>query len=209
METTGAILLHDVEGDKFDTGTKFTLKKLIFGYAPQAKIKVLSGELLIGIKLENSPYNYILSRYSNVYLHVVGENHVAPLNGEEFSLLEAIGKPCDRLEAFNNKLEWGTELKEKARVRVAVRAPNLSVEERARAVLHYKGKIGNLPSTHFGVELMVSSKIYNVLILLTQICCVNSKKNIAELLLAPPMALIKVYATLVVKMGVVCLYHFT
>ena len=67
-------------------------------------------------------------------------------------------KPIDRLEAFNgNKLELGEALGVGSQVDVNIPGPTLSVAavECARCVIHYKGRVGDIPGIIFGVEIMV------------------------------------------------------
>ncbi len=72
--------------------------------------------------------------------------------------MEGIRKPSDRLEAFNgNKLELGESLDVGSQVYINLPGPDLSVAavERVRCVVHYKGRVGDLPGILFGVEIMV------------------------------------------------------
>ena len=154
--TVGAILLKDVQGTKCDGGAKSAIKKFI-GSATQSPTNVLCGELLLG-HANDDYYNYVLSRDSNI-LMFCDINDIAPLNHEEFLLLEAIKRPCDRLTAFR-RLEWGVSLKIGSAVFVTVPGDNLSLDKRARAVVHYRGTVGNLPGINFGVEIMVSLKLW-------------------------------------------------
>ena len=158
----GAILLKDVQGAKCDIGAKSAIKKLI-GSATQSPVDVLCGELLL--ENDGDYYNYVLSRDSNILMFCDG-NDTAPLNPEEFLLLEAIKKPCDRITAFR-RLEWGVGLKIGSAVSVTVPGDNLSVDKRARATVHYRGTIGNSPGIHFGVEIMtVSLDLYNYVLMI-------------------------------------------
>ena len=157
--TVGAILLKDMQGNyKVDVAAsvRSALKKLVHGSA-QSRMNVLCGELLLG-HANDDHYNYVLSRDSKV-LMFCDNNDIAPLNHEEFLLLETIKKPSDRLVAFR-RLEWGVNLKTGSAVLITVPGDNLSVEKRARAIVHYKGAIGNSPGIHFGVEIMVSFELY-------------------------------------------------
>ena len=161
MESTvGAILLKEVEGSKIDGIYKYTIKKLFTGSATQSPVNVLCGELLLG-HVNDDYYNYVLSRDSSV-LMFCDINDLAPLNHEEFLLLEAIKRPSDRLIAFR-RLEWGVSLKIGSAVSVTVPGDNLSAEKRARAVVHYKGIIGNLSGIFFGVEIIVSFELYIIM----------------------------------------------
>ena len=150
MSSGKAILVHDVTGTKYNK----SLKRFIPG-SQHSSVNVLRGELVSEIKPDNPPFNYVLSRDPNVYLFCT-ENEVAPLSSQDFLLLEAISEPYDRIDAFNNKLEWGAKLEPGASVYVTAKGPNLSVKESVRAVLHYKGEIGNIPGIQFGVEILVS-----------------------------------------------------
>ena len=118
----------------------------------------MRGELVSEIKPDNPPFNYVLIRDPNVSLFCT-ENEVASLSSKDFLLLEAVSEPCDRIDAFNNKLEWGAKLKPGALVYVTAKGPNLAVKESVRAVLHYKGEIGNIPGIQFGVEILVSLQV--------------------------------------------------
>ena len=131
---------------------KSAIKKFI-GSATQSPVNVLCGELLVGH--DNHDYfNYKLSRDTNVLLFC-DNNDIAPLNNEEFLLLEAIKKPSDRLTAFETKLELGSSLEVGSAVCITVEE-NLGVEKYVRAVVHYKGRVGSLPGVNFGVEILVN-----------------------------------------------------
>ena len=152
MEVVGAILLKDSPAYKFDHG----LKKKLFGGGPQ-HVTVLRGELLMGVDGSNH-YNYMLSHEENTCLFC-DENDIAPLNNEEFLLLEAIKKPFDRLEAFrSNKLEWAAKLKAGVSVDVRTGGDNISHPEYARGVVHFKGMLKEQNGVYFGVEILVSLK---------------------------------------------------
>lgn len=161
-ETIGAILLNDVDGTKYDGRAKSVLKKLFTsGSAPHSSVHVIRGELIFRTDFEDSPLNYELSRDSSICLFADG-NDVAPLNREEFHLLEAIQRPFDRLAAFKNKLEFGVNLKEGCAVCVTLPGANISSPKRARAVVRYKGSMDSQPGIYFGVELFVSSPVITV-----------------------------------------------
>lgn len=150
-----AILLRDVSGTTCDSGAISTIKNFFFSRSPtQSSVPVLRGELLIGPGvLENAPNSYMLNTDSKVHLFC-DKNDVAPLNGDEFSLLEAIRNPSGRLDAFEKKLEWGVQLR--VGVGVCVSTREGSGLESAHAVVRYKGEIGNIPGIQFGIELIVS-----------------------------------------------------
>ena len=156
MEDVGFILLNDLKGIKFDGIARSALKKLFLGTAPHSYTNVLRGELLLGLNQENYPhFNYVLFNDRNICLFC-DEYDVAPLNREEFLLLEATKKPSDRLDTFNKKLEWGVKLKPGADVYISIPGANISSAEQARATVHYKGVVGKLPGINFGVEILVS-----------------------------------------------------
>ena len=149
MDAVGCILLRDSPADKFDGG----LKMRIFGGVP-LHVNVLRGELLLGVE-GSDLYNYALSSEESTCLFC-DENDVAPLNNEEFLLLEAIKHPSDRLEAFNeNKLDWAAKLKAGVSVDVRIGC-NISYPDYARAVVHYKGMLKEQNGLYFGVEILVS-----------------------------------------------------
>ncbi len=147
------ILLKDAQGIKKFTGA---LKKFMREGTPYPNINILCGELMIA-KQDDPSYNYQLWSDPNVLFHSM-EDNVAPLTQNEFLLLEGIRKPSDRLEAFNgNKLELGEALDVGSKVYINIPGPNLSVAavEGARGVVHYKGRVGDIPGIIFGVENLV------------------------------------------------------
>ncbi len=126
------------------------------GGTPYQNINILCGELMIA-KQDDPSFNYQLWGDPNALFYSM-EDNVAPLTQNEFLLLEGIQKPSDRLEAFNgNKLELGEALCVCSQVYINLPGPNLSVAaaERARGVVHHKGRVGDLPGILFGVEIMV------------------------------------------------------
>ncbi len=147
----GYILLKDTQGIKKNTST---FKKLVHGET--LNINILRGELMIA-KQDDPSYNYQLWNDPNVLFHS-SEDNVAPLSQNEFQLIEGIRKPINRLEAFmSNKLELGDALGVGSQVYVNLPGPNLSAAkvECARCVIHYKGRVGDIPGIIFGVEIMV------------------------------------------------------
>jgi hypothetical protein len=153
-ETVGYLLLNDSKGTKFDGMAKSALKKIIPGSTPHSSVNVLRGELLLGMKLESYQFNYMLHNNSSICLFC-DETNMAPLNSEEFLLLEAIKQPGDRLDAFNKKLEWGVKVKPGHVVYISIPGAGLSVRDSARAAVHYKGQIAKQPGIYFGIEIMV------------------------------------------------------
>ncbi len=145
------ILLKDVQGIKKNTGA---LKKLLHRGAPHQNINILRGELIVA-KQDDPSYNYQLWSDPNV-LFYSEEDNVAPLSQNEFLLLEGIKKPLDRL-VNGDKLELGEALGVGSQVYVNIPGPDLSVAavERARGVVHYKGRVGDMPGIRFGVEILV------------------------------------------------------
>ena len=143
----GYILLKDSRGL-----SKSALKKLISA-VPYSEKYILRGEL-VTIKQSSSSESkqyYPLHRDPNVYVDCVAED-VAPLNHQEFLLMEGIEKPADRMEVFNKeKLEWGITLKQGSQVYVI-----FNNTQYARAVVHCKGLIGSVSGIQFGVEILVS-----------------------------------------------------
>ena len=147
------MLLKDVQGIKKSTGA---LKKLMRGVTPHQNINIPRGELMVA-KQDDPSFNFQLWSDPSV-LFYSGEDNVVPLTQNEFLLMEGIRKPSDRLEAFiGNKQELGEALGVGSQVYVNIPGPNLSVAvvERARGVVHYKGRVGDLPGILFGVEIMV------------------------------------------------------
>ena len=98
----------------------------------------------------------MLGNYIYAYF-VIKMTYVAPLNNEEFLLLEAIKKPSDRIEAFyNDKLERATKLKAGSSVDVKIGGANVTHLQHARTVVHYKGMLKEQNGFYFGVEILVS-----------------------------------------------------
>ncbi len=149
----GYILLKDIQGIKRNTGA---LKKFMHGRTPYQNIYVLRGELMVA-KQNDLSFNYQLWSDPNVLFYST-EDNVAPLSENEFLLLEGIRKPNDRLEVFNgDKLELGESLGVGAQVYVNIPGPSLSMAkvECTRGVVHYKGRVGDIPGILFGVEILV------------------------------------------------------
>ena len=138
MASKRAILLHDMQGEK---GRKL--------FSRGVTVNVLCGELLSEHK--ETRFNYKLHRDPAILL-LCEEADVAALGTDEFLLLEAIVNPGERLETFKRNLSWGISLREGSVVHVNVPGVNGG----GRAVVRYKGKVGNQPGIFFGVELLVS-----------------------------------------------------
>ena len=147
MEAAGYILLRDSRGL-----AKSALKKLISA-VPYSEVFILRGELVTIKQSSSSETKYQLHRDPNVYVNCTIED-IAPLNQQEFLLMEGIEKPADRVEVFNDeKLDWGSTLKQGYEVYVIL---NLNSTQYASTVVHYKGVIGSVPGIQFGVEHLVS-----------------------------------------------------
>ena len=154
--TVGYILLKDSRGT-----SKSIVKKYLPGANPYTEVIVLRGEL-VTVKQSSSSEskcNYQLRRDPSVYVYSAIED-IAPLNQQEFLLMEGIEKPADRMEAFNNgKLDWGINLKQGFEVYVTLNSPNAQY---TTAVVHFKGEVGNVPGIQFGVELLVSIYLFRI-----------------------------------------------
>ena len=154
MASPRFILTNDVHGYRHNEGVISSLRKAIGG-DPNLLVNVLRGELVV----EESSYadfNLKLCRDPTILLKCCEED-VAPLCSlDEFRLLEGILKPGERFEAFNaGQLELGLKLEPGCKVYVKVSKPHHGVKRYVRAVVHYKGKVGNHPGTMFGVEILV------------------------------------------------------
>ena len=148
------ILLFDTSGRKYDGAVKSAIKKYVPGVTPYSQTNVLAGELVADYWQADQRFNYRVYNDPNVLLYCQDDD-VSPLVEEDFLLLEGISRPADRIEAFRHQLEFGMALKEGSRVTVTLPGANLSAPKRARAVVHYKGKVGNQPGHLFGVEILV------------------------------------------------------
>ena len=162
-----AILLCDTAGRKYDGAVKSAVKRLLPGATPHSPINVLTGELLVDYCQEGQPFNYQVYNDPNVLLFSDGGDSVSPLGEEDVLLLEAISRPADRIEVFRHKLEFGMALKEGSCVTITLPGANLSAPTRVRAVVHYKGKVGNQPGTLFGIEILVCDIAILVLVTVT------------------------------------------
>ena len=152
-----AILLAEIEGKKCDGGAISAVKRFFSErFATYSTTRVVCGELLESCQNDDQPFNYRLCRDPGVLLFCEADN-VATLDEEQFHLLEALSRPADRLEVFRHKLEWGMSLKDGAGVHVTLPSDSASPPTYAKAIVRYRGKIGNQCGTFFGVELMVCS----------------------------------------------------
>lgn len=147
----GAILLRSTQGSKYDGSV---VKKILPWTTSYTPVDVLSGQLVVKCHQAYHTFNYQLHSNSNVYM-ICDEHSVAPLSTDEFLLLEAIKSPEDRLETFRQKLDWGISLKQGESVYLTKAGETILAPQRSRVVVHYKGKVGNLPGVMFGVEIMV------------------------------------------------------
>ena len=141
-QTEGYILLRDMQGAKEGEARGVFRRKSV------ATVPVMRGELIK--RGPNLDYN--LHRDSSVSLQC-SPGDVGALHNEEFLLLEAIADPRVRLKAYQHKLDWGVSVKEGSTVQVSIAGGDLSRGD--RAVVHYKGKIGDKAGTFFGMELLV------------------------------------------------------
>ena len=148
------IVLFDTAGRKYDGAVKSAIKKYFPGVTPHSQTNVLAGELVTDYWQADQRFNYRVYNDPNILLYCEDDN-VSPLGEEDFLLLEAVSRPADRIEAFRHQLEFGMALKEGSSATVSLPVANLSAPTRVRAVVHYKGKVGNQPGTLFGVEILV------------------------------------------------------
>ena len=142
MAFTGAILLKDVQGIKYDDETPF-YKKIFLGNS-STPITVLRGELIL---LQED--TYVLCSDPGVSFTCT-EADMRVLNSEEFLMLKAVKEPVDRLDAFTDKLQWGMEISQGASARV-----KMADDEYARCYVKEKLEIGN-DGKFFKVEILVS-----------------------------------------------------
>ena len=117
---------------------------------------VVGGELLESYQQADQAFNYRLCSDPDLLLFCEAD-YVAPLQEEQFHLLEAITNPLDRLEVFRHKLEWGMSLKDGANVCVTLPTNGASPPTYAKAIVRYRGPLGKQYGTFFGVEIMVCS----------------------------------------------------
>ena len=135
-------------------------------------VNALRGELLVAIPSQDlvprndggKPHNYRLARDTTVTLRAK-EEEVAPLDREDFLLLEAIKSTHSRFDTFisADKMKWALSLKEGSEVFVAVN-PEMPQHSwlRCQAVVRWVGDLGGKErGTVFGVEIMVGIVLYN------------------------------------------------
>ena len=122
----------------------------------------LRGELLESYNCQNTEEvsNYRVCRSCDLLLFCKADD-VAPLQEEQFDLLEAITNPLHRFEVFRHTLEWGMSLRDGAIVWVTLPT---SPPTYARAIVRYRGPLGEKHGTFFGVEIMVCSYIPEVVV---------------------------------------------
>ena len=151
MATTRAILLKDLQGIKFEDGTKPILKRFVAATS-HSTLSVPRGELLLEAQ-PNPQFNYVLSHDTNVSLKC-NDGDVSPLNDEEFLLLKAIKDPHLRLEAFHNKLEWGIKLKRGDIASIAIQGAGRSSVE--QCVVKGQVEPEHQSGIYFKVQIMVN-----------------------------------------------------
>ena len=151
------ILVKDEEGYKFD-GTLIYAYKRLTGGAQYSCVNLERGELLE--KINSTQYNFKLCRDPSIFLKC-SEHCVAPLHGsKEFLLMEGIGNPAERYKSFiSGQLQYGLKLAQGSEVYVAPPGCNQYV----RATIRFIGKVGALPGTIFGVEILVRITFNNIL----------------------------------------------
>ena len=102
--------------------------------------------------------NMRLCRDPTTLMFTQGED-VAPLNFEEFLLVQGVDSITDRLIIFkNNGIDLGMSLVQGSKVYVAVFGPGHVKRKYVRAIVQFKGSVQGLTGTIFGVETMVSGK---------------------------------------------------
>ena len=155
------ILMMDVHGEKASGKIGG-----MFGYSPK-RVQVLRGELLTSISRQyivprsdrRPSHNFRSKRDPSVTLYG-GEDdwYVAPLNGKDLELLEAIERPGDRFAEFSkpNKLEWGGSLGRGDQVYVKIPSPITSVPSWSVGLVKHVGPVESLPGRNFGVEIKVN-----------------------------------------------------
>ena len=149
----GYILIRDAQGCKYDGMLKSALKSFT-GNRPYSYKNIIRGELLDAIQCGDGS-NFVLHRDPTVHLYC-GEEEVAPLCMEEFSLMEGIQTRGDRLKAFTEgRLQFGLNLMKGNMVYVDVSGPNLAQKDYVLSAIHFRGKVGNLSGITFGVEILV------------------------------------------------------
>ncbi len=132
-----------------------TLKRILQELTPSQKSTyVLCGELMI--TNPNDPKYYQLWRDPTVIFTAM-EDDVFPLNQEEFLLMEGIDKSSDRMDVLKRKLEWGVDLKIGSTAYVKLK------EAHVECVIRYKGRVGKMPGTQFGVEIIVRRLHFSIL----------------------------------------------
>lgn len=113
---------------------------------------VSSGELLIRLPKKIDRFHYQLLRDPTIHV-MCNTDDVYPLNEEEVLLLQPSRDLDDIISIYMNKLKWGLQLKMGSIVLVHLPGDNFTS---MKAAIRFKGKIGDLPGTNFGLEIMVS-----------------------------------------------------
>ena len=153
METSndavGYILLTNVTGLRLNHGG--CLNRL-FRYSSTSDEYISRGELITAKEKPSSDYQLYHDPSISLSCKLDG---IAPLNRQEFEILEAINSPVDVMSVYN-LLDWGVSLKPGSIVYVKIFADDHTEPEHARAIIRYKGEVKDHQGTVFGVELLVS-----------------------------------------------------
>ena len=160
MAAEAAILLKDIQGEKSQGRIAGLLKS---GIKP-----VCRGELLFTLprvkvipRKDGKPaHNYHLASDPAVTLFCT-EDDVAPLSNYEYNLMVAVRLREARYGVFQkDNLDWGSKLKAKKLVYVALPSKAAVPSQRALAIIRYIGPLPNENGVQFGVEIMVSIDIH-------------------------------------------------
>jgi len=155
------ILLEDVVAHK-QTGSKW--KPL----APRLyiEVRILRGTLLVELTKAEArethqyfpnPLNYKKYSDDSVKLYCKSE-HVRQLNDKQFNLLLGVKTPFDRYKALNI-LNWVETLKTKDIVNVTIP----TIPHPVKGIVQYIGSLPGEEGTKFGIELLVSQYVLNVI----------------------------------------------
>ena len=116
---------------------------------PKGELLIQKGDLVYVRGKEGAAFNYATDK----------DLHLAPLDVEQFALLEAIPTPKERFAVFvtDGWMDWGVAVKQGDNVYIRVPMKDNAEGCCTTAIVRYIGYPGEyIPGTMFGVEITVS-----------------------------------------------------
>jgi len=140
--------------------------------------RVLKGTLLVELTAREThqyftkPLNYKKYSDDSVKLYCKPE-HVCQLNDKQFNLLLVVKSPFDRYKTLNI-LNWAEKLLPGDGVNVTIP----TITHPVRGVIQYIGPLPGEEGTKFGIELLVSQCVLNVIYNpITNVCTLGEQRE--------------------------------